>query len=467
MSNVTQTNRIRRLQRPALWVAAGGLLVALAGFFLDRTEFWHAYLFAYIFWLEIALGGLGLVLLHHLAGGRWSGHVRCIAESAALTLPACGLLFLPLLVALPQLYPWAESGQMAASELLRAKSGWLNASFFVGRAVVYFVVWGLLAFRLHRLSRTRESGGDGAASRSRRLGAVGMILFVLTTTFAAFDWMMSLEPAWFSSIYGLLFLAGQAVAGISTAIIGLAATPPPSLPHSGGGAVSPSNDPHSESGDALSSSYPHSAGGETTAPSPKWGGPGWGEEAEPPPSLPQNGGGAVSPSNDPHSDGEESSAPSPKWGGLGWGDRLQSFNDLGNLLLAALMVWAYFAFSQYLIIWSANIPEEAVWYAQRSRGGWQWVVLGAIGLHFVLPFLFLLSRRVKRNPLALAWLAGLLLCARALDIYWLIVPAFHPAGVYLNWLYPLLLLGMGGGWVALFLQRWTSGALVPAHDPRL
>ena len=412
MSNVTQTNRVRCLQRPALWVGAGGLLVALAGFFLERAEFWHAWLFAWIFWLEVGLGGLGLVLLHHLAGGRWSAHVRRIAESAALTLPAFGLLFLPLLAGLPQLYPWADSGQMAASELLRSKSAWLNVPFFMGRAVVYFGVWIVLALGLNRLSRAMER--DDApllAARARRLGALGMIFYVFTAPFAAFDWMMSLEPAWFSSIYGLLFLAGQAVAGISLAIICLAAAPPPGLLHSGGGAE-------------PSRGVLHSGEGKTTAPSPKWGGP-------------------------------------------GWGDRLQSFNDLGNLLLAAVMVWAYFAFSQYLIIWSANIPEEAVWYAQRSRGGWQWVAAGLMGLHFVLPFLLLLSRGVKRSPRALAWLAGLLFCARAVDLYWLIVPAFHPAGVHFHWLYPLLLVGMGGGWAALFLDRWTSAPLVPAHDPRL
>ena len=357
----TQSARLRRLQRPGLIALGIGLLAALAGFFLDRDEFWRAYLFAWIFCLEIGLGGLGLVLLHHLAGGRWSAAVRPIAQSAALTLPVLGLFFLPLLVALPALYPWADSGQMAASELLRSKSAWLNTPFFVGRAVVYFAVWILLAVGMKRLSQS--------ATRSRQLAAVGMILYVLTTTFAAFDWMMSLEPTWFSSIYGLLFLAGQVVAGISLAVIGL----------------------HLSSRELSAGQQP-----------------------------------------------------------------IQSFNDLGNLLLASVMIWAYFAFSQYLIIWSANIPEEAVWYAHRSGGGWQWVALALIGLHFVLPFALLLSRSVKRNPRVLVWLAGLLFLARAVDLYWLIVPAFHPEGMYFHWLYPLLLVGLGGGWLALFVRQ-TAG----------
>lgn len=344
---------ISRSQRMALVALTVGGAGALVGLFVDRNEFWRAYLLAWLFCVEIGLGGLGLALLHHVAGGRWSRDVLPIAQAAARTLPVWGLLFLPLLLALPLLYPWADGAQMAASPLLQAKSGWLNVPFFVGRTVVYFGVWSGLALLLQR--------GVG-----RGLAGLGMILYILTATFAAFDWMMSLEPAWFSSIYGLLFLAGAAVAGISLAVIGLRL------------AVQ---------------------------------------------SLAVGG------------------AP------------VQSFNDLGNLLLAGVMIWAYFAFSQYLIIWSANVPEEAVWYAHRSGGGWQWVAVGLIGLHFVLPFALLLSRSVKRNPRALGWLAGLLFCARALDLYWLVVPAFHPEGLHFHWLYPALLLGMGGGWAALLMRE--------------
>ena len=394
--NSTGNPRIHPWRRPALIALAVGGVAALLGLFIDRQEFWRAWLFAWLFCVEIGLGGLGLALLHRVAGGRWSADVRPIAESAALTLPWLGLLFLPLLLGLSTLYPWADSGQVAASELLQQKSIWLNAPFFAGRSLVYFAVWIGLAFGLRRLP-AQDADGESAG---RGLGAVGIILYVVTTTFAAFDWMMSLEPAWFSSIYGLHFLAGQAVAGISLAILGLAVGPPPSLPHSGGGAdLAP---------DSL------------------------------------------------HSVDEEESAPSPKWGGLGWGEQLQSFNDLGNLLLASVMIWAYFAFSQFLIIWSANIPEEAIWYVHRSRGGWQWVAIGLVVLHFVLPFALLLSRSLKRIPPALAGLAGLLFCVRALDIFWLIVPAFHPNGVFFHWLYPALLMGMAGGWLALFFREWRK-----------
>ncbi len=367
--------RIGALRRPALWVAGGGAVFAVAGFFLDRPEFWNAYLLAWLFWLGMGLGGLGLGLLHHVSGGRWSEHVRPIAESAALTLPVVGLLFVPMLLAMPHIFPWADGQQMAANELWQQKSDWLNVPFFVGRAALYFAVWVGLVLGLNRLSsRVGADDPESIGRPSKGFGAVGMILYILTTTFAAFDWMMSLEPAWFSSIYGLHFLVGHFVAGVSLAIVGLAAR------------------------------------------------------------------------------------SSSQQGKPGWGDRLQTFNDLGNLLLAGVMTWAYFAYSQFLIIWSANIPEEAVWYVHRSRGGWQWVAVGLVVLHFGLPFVLLLSRSLKRNPRVLAGLAGLLLCVQAVDLYWLAVPAFHPDGFHIHWLYPLLLVGMGAAWLAIFVGHLSRGS---------
>ena len=175
-----------------------------------------------------------------------------------------------------------------------------------------------------------------------------MILYVLTATFAAYDWLMSLEPEWFSSIYGLLFIVGQVLATFAFAVIVLR----------------------------------------------------WGSNRQP----------------------------------LAEVVARSDFNDLGNFMLGFVMIWAYISFSQFLIIWSANIPEEAVWYYQRSQGGWQWVGLGLILFHFALPFLLLLSRRAKRQAWLLATLAGLIIVMRLVDLFWLVVPAFHPTGLHLHWL---------------------------------
>jgi hypothetical protein len=370
-----------RYRRPALLVALAGLVLALLGAWLDRTQFWRSYLLAYLFWLQIGLGSLALVMLHHLAGGRWSARIRRIMETGALTLLPLAVLFVPIMVGLPALYPWADAEHILHSPLLQQKAAYLNAPFFVGRAALYFAVWLILALLLHRWSLAQDRGDDPAlTARMRRLSAAGMILYMLTATFAAFDWMMSLEPEWFSSGYGLLVISGQGLAGLALAIIGLrllaAAT--------GAGA-----------------------------------------------------------------------------------DWTQSFNHLGNLLLGFVMIWAYLAFSQFLIIWSANLPEEAIWYARRSQGGWLELALVLIGIHFALPFFLLLSRRIKRRAQALTVLAVIILLARWLDLAWLILPAFYPDGLHLHWLDLALLLALGGAWLAAFTWYWAGKAPLPRNDPHL
>lgn len=372
---------LNRLSRLSLGVALVGLVAALAGAFLDREQFWQSYLLAYSFWLHIALGCLGVVMLHHLAGGRWSALVRRLMEAGAMTLPLMAVLFLPLLLGLTTLYPWADSAHVAENELLQHKAAYLNVPFFIGRAVVYFAIWLGLAYQLNRWSLEQDRLGEPSlAQRMRRTSAVGVILYVLTATFAAYDWLMSLEPEWFSSIYGLLILAGQATAALAVAVIGLRRMD------------------HTQ-------------------------------------TLSQ--------------------------------ERTQAFNHLGNLLLGFVMLWAYLAFSQFLIIWSANIPEEAIWYYHRSQGGWLGVGMVLIGIHFVVPMLLLFSRRVKRQGTVLAVLAVLLLAARLVDLVWLIVPAFYPDELHVHWLDPVLVIAMGGGWLALFLRQWVSKAPLPRHDPHL
>ncbi|MCB0145567.1 MAG: hypothetical protein KDE50_37130, partial [Caldilineaceae bacterium] len=195
-----------------------------------------------------------------------------------------------------------------------------------------------------------------------------------------FDWMMSLEPEWFSSIYGLLFIAGQGIAAIALAIIGL---------------------------NLLAGV----------------------------------------------------NADDAEW--------VKPRNDLGNLLLGFVMIWAYFSFSQFLIIWSANIPEEAVWYFHRTQGGWKEVTIVLIALHFVLPFLLLLARGLKRSARWLTALAIFIFLARLIDLFWQIMPAFYPDGLHMHWLDLALVCAIGGGWIWLFVWQWAGRPLVALHDPQL
>jgi hypothetical protein len=377
--------QLKRWQRPALIVGLVGLAGAVAGAVLDLQQFWLSYLLAYIFWLEIALGCLGLVMLHHLVGGRWSLSIRRLMEAGAMTLPGLALLFIPLLLGLNRLYIWTDPAHMAQSELLAHKRIYLNLPFFLGRAVIYFVVWIGLAYLLSRWSLEQDRTGEPSLSRRmQRLSGIGMILYIVTATFAAYDWLMSLEPDWFSSIYGLLFIAGQGLAALALAIIGLR---------------------------LWSSREPAAGVAEAT-----------------------------------------------------W---TAHFNDLGNFILGFVMIWAYVSFSQFLIIWSANIPEEAVWYYHRSQGGWQWLGMGLILFHFGLPFVLLLSRTIKRQAQLLTILAGLIFVVRLADLIWLIVPAFYPEGFHIHWLDGAILIALGGGWITLYLRQLAGKPLLPRNDPLL
>lgn len=381
-SDSLNPNTLNTLRLGGLIAGGLGLLAGIGGAFLDPSQFWQSYLLAYIFWLQFSLGCLAIVMLHHLVGGRWGFGIRRFLETGAMTLIPMAVLFVPLLFGLSSLYSWTDPDTVARSVLLQHKGVYLNVPFFLARTVLYFVIWIGLAYALNRWSLQQDQTAEPAlTARLRRLSAVGMILYFLTATFAAYDWLMSLEPAWYSSIYGVLFMVGQVLATFALAIIGL---------------------------NRLASRQPLAE--------------------------------LVS---------------------------RAEFNDLGNFMLGFVMIWAYISFSQFLIIWSANIPEEAIWYVNRSQGGWQWVAVLLIVFQFTLPFLVLLSRRAKRQAGLLSLVAVLIIAMRLVDLYWLIVPAFHPDGLHLHWLDVVLPIGIGGLWLAAFAWLLAGKPLLPRHDPRL
>jgi len=375
--------RLNRFQRWSLIGGIGALILSLAGAFFDLERFFQTYLFGYLFWLQIALGCLIFLMLHHLAGGRWSFAIRRLLEAAAMTLPLLALLFAPILFGLPILYPWARSETVAASELLQHKSPYLNVPFFIGRAIVYFIVWAGSAYLLNRWSAQQDKIDNPARlTRRFRIGSsLGLVFLGLTLTFAAIDWMMSLEPLWFSTMYGFIFVSGALAAGLAFIII-----PASILAYRSSLAEIPAN---------------------------------------------------------------------------------RLFNDLGNFLLAAVMFWAYIAISQYLIIWSGNLPEEIPWYIHRSEGGWQWVVIVLTVSHFLIPFLLLLSRSVKRKAAVLTAIAGLVVLARLVDLFWLVKPAFNPSQFSVHWLDLVIPFGLGGVWIAVFIWQLKTKPLLAVYDPRI
>jgi hypothetical protein len=370
------------LRQRSLIVGVIGLVAAAAGALISPGQFFHAYLLAYLFWLAAALGGLALTMLQHLSGGGWGVVLRRTFEAAARTLPWMALLFVPLVFGLRDLYPWTDTAMVAEDPILREKALYLNTPFFLARAAACFAVWIGLALLLTRWSAGQDRTGDPAlAVRMRNASAIGMVLYFITMTVAAIDWAMSLEPHWFSTMYGFLFVIGQGLMGLSIAIVVAR---------------------------RLSREAPMS-----------------------------------SVFNAGH------------------------FHDFGKLLFAFTMVWAYLSFSQFLIIWSANLPEEIPWYQHRTSHGWEYIGLALVAFHFAVPFVVLLSRRSKRNAAILAGMALWLIAARFLDLFFMIGPEAYTGGLGFHWLDVAAPVGLGGVWVALFLSNLKSRPLLPLRDAGL
>jgi hypothetical protein len=383
MSDVT-AQRFDALRQKALLIGVGALAISLVGWFMDPAQFYRSWLMNYLFWFALPLGAFGFVCLHNMTGGGWGFVVRRILESAASTTPLMLVLFLPVVLGLHDLYEWADPAHVAADPLLQHKAPYLNVPFFLARAAGYFILWIVATSLVTRWSRQQDEGDAPRPNLTRRLqllSGAGLPLYALTVSFATIDWGMTLEPHWFSTIYGMLFVAGQGLATLSFAILALGLL----------------------------------------------------ADREPLRSVVRPG----------------------------------HFHDLGNLSLAFVMLWAYMSFSQYLIIWAGNLPEEIGWYLARSAGGWQYFSPFLIAFHFALPFLLLLARRRKQSPPALMRIAVWILILRWIDIYWLIMPAFSPRQFTFHWLDVTVLLAMGGLWMAFFLHRLGSWPLLPVNDPRL
>jgi hypothetical protein len=370
---------LESLRQRSLTAGVVGLVAAALGAFLNPGQFFHSYLLAFLFWLAAALGGLALSMLHHMSGGGWGVVLRRIFEAAARTLPWMALFFVPVAFGMKSLYPWTDTAMVAADHVLSEKAAYLNAPFFLVRAAIYFAIWCSLALVLSRWSAEQDRTGDPAlAERMQRVSAGGLVIYVLSMTFASIDWAMSMEPHWFSTMYGFLFVIGQAIMGLSIAIVVA----------------------------------------------------------------------------------RRLSTEAPMSGVYNVGH----FHDFGKLLFAFSMVWAYLSFCQFLIIWSANLPEEIPWYQHRLHHGWEYLAIALVAVHFVVPFAVLLSRKTKRNATVLARMAMWMIAARLVDLFFLIGPEAYPEGLRLGWIDLAAVVGIGGIWVSLFIGNLKSRSLLPVHD---
>ena len=373
--------QISRWQRNSLLIGIAGVLLLLTGFILDREQALRSYLFAYLYWTGMGLGCMGILLMHHTVGGKWGMVIRRMCEAGSRTLPYMAVLIVPILLNLPVLYPWTrpEAAHVAS---IQAKAAYLNVPFFLGRAVFYFAVWSFYAWRLSKWSASQDQSGDERLiDKMRAVSAPGLVIFTFVTSFAFIDWIMSLEPQWFSTVYGVMFLVGEVLESfafvIALAII-LSKTPPLR---------------------------------------------------------------------------EYVSA--------------QHLHDLGNMMFAFMVLWAYLSFSQFIIIWAGNLPEEIPWYLRRLRGGWGWVALSLVIFHFATPFVLLLMRKTKRHANRLITVCLLMIVIRLVDVYWVVEPAFYNERLDIQWLDFVAPFAVGGLWLTLFFWELKAQPLVPVNDPRL
>ncbi len=370
------------VERIALIVGIAGLAASAAGYFVDARQFFHSYLTAFSFWATIGLGGLFFTMLHHLTGATWSVVLRRISETVMAVLPYLIVLFIPVALGVHALFHWSHAEAVQQDTLLQAKAPYLNLPFFFVRTALYFGIWFWLSRSLYRHSILEDGGSSPELTQKmRRLSAPGMVLFAFTLTFASFDWIMSLDAHWYSTIFGVYVFSGSVLAILS--FITLAAL-------------------YLRGKEILEDVI-----------------------------------------------------------------TLEHYHDLGKLLFAFTVFWAYIAFSQFMLIWYGNLPEETIFFHHRWVGSWKMVSMVILFGHFVVPFLALLTRAAKRNLLNLKVMSIWLLLMHWVDMYWLILPNLYPHGARVSWLDLSTMLGIGGIVVWLFWARLRSQALIPLNDPKL
>jgi len=368
--------------KPALIVGVAGLGLSMIGYFMDPKQFFYSYLVAYVFWTTLALGALFFTLLHHLTGAEWSTVLRRISESVMISFPILAVLFIPVALGMHDLYHWTHTDVVVNDKILSAKAPYLNVTFFIIRTVAYFAIWTFLSWRLHKLSLEQDSNPSPELRKKfRKTSAPGMLLFAVTITFAGFDWLMSLDPHWYSTIFGVYVFGGSLLAIYSFLIIfGLVLRRRNILQ------------------DTIT---------------------------------------------------------------------VEHYHDLGKFLFAFTIFWGYIGFSQYFLIWYANIPEETIWYLYRWEGSWSIITMIIVLGHFLIPFILLMPRANKRNLKFLNIMAIWIFVMHWIDIYWLVMPNLQQQGFQFSWMDLTLTLGIGGVFMYWFWQKLSANALVAMNDPSL
>jgi len=380
---------VNRLQSGGLVVGGIALLLAAFGWLKSPEDFYHAYIFSFLLVLGLTLGSLGLLMLQHLTGGIWGMVIRRPLEAASRNLPLVAVLFLPILGGMKYLYSgngeetgWLNAPKTGEHALSPLQQSYLTTGGFITRAVIYFVIWAVLMWFFNARSKEQDGQSDreGLKQTMKKVAPLGVILYIVAMSLAAIDWAMSLSPRWASTIYGFIFVGGQAIASMALMIAVVVLL----------------------------------------------------------------------------------SRTEPLHGVI----KKRHLHDLGKWLFAFNMLWAYFAFSQLLIIWSGNQPEEITFYRSRLNGQWGVVAVIVLLFSFAIPFLLLLSKDVKKTAGAVSKVAVWMIFMRLVDLYWMTKPEFTARALptWLDVVVPVALIGL---WLGVFAWNLKQRPLLPLGDPNL
>lgn len=366
------------------FLAAGivGAVLSLIGLAVNTEQFFFSYLTSFVFIASLVLGALFFVMVQHVTRSSWSVVVRRIPETISYQLLWLGLLFVPILFGMEFLYEWTRPERIATDELTQHKLPYLNTPFFIIRNIIYFAVWGFLGYRLYKNSIAMDRQENAALDKQQKiLSAPGLIIFAFTVAFASFDWLMSMDSHWFSTMFGVYYFAMsfQTILAVIILLVlylfrnGL-------LKHT------------------INKAHMH---------------------------------------------------------------------DLGAFLFGFTVFYAYIAFSQFLLIYYANIPEETLWFYYRFEGSW--IVLAWLFLigRFAIPFILLLGKKAKTNYKLLAGVSLWIIALQFLEMFWIVMPILHQDSFTLHWLDISMLLAFFGISTGLFFRQFGKHSMIPKNDPLL
>ena len=372
----------KNLTKALFGVGIVGLVASGVGYFLNHDQFFFSYLVSFTFFSSLALGSLFFVMLQHVTRSEWSVVLRRIPEAISSNLYIWAIFLIPVLLGLHSLFHWTHADAVAEDPVLQGKVPYLNVPFYIVRQVIYFGIWSFLGYRLYKNSVKMDETGDwGLQTLLRRTSGPGLFIFAITFAFASFDWLMSLDPHWYSTIFGVYYFA-MSFQGLFAFFI-------------------------------LMVFFLWNRG------------------------ILQN---TIKESH---------------------------IYDLSVQMFGFTVFYAYIAFSQFLLIYYAAIPEETIWYMHRLEGGYEIMAYLLLFGRFVIPFLVLLNKNAKTNYKIVLSISILILVTHFIELYWITMPVLHEHGIHFNWLDITTFLGLGGIFFGLFFHRFKQQKMVPVNDPKL